>query len=888
MTRQTYSLAKALVRVHRCVLSVTGSTRPVSPGATLYSFGVRTPEQLERFKAHILAKGRPGLRPDEHGLAPAHLRELNNRWTLQSLARVLLDSRQFPYSGTTSAAPGADKGVGGRKARHRRVRRSEKFGAVGLRNNARTAREKVGTQSRTINRLAAALDMEPGLVKSIFKELALLAQEVVSRTGEFTVPGFGTLYLPKRKAREGRNPRTAETILIPTAHSLEFRLSERIKQAVAPKVGRSGKARGTPKSLRDFAVDPWREGTLHEHLLFMHAPLKPANVFRNLVAGNLVGAGTGEASRLRDIIRDTRQEGARKSRGTAGRGAFGQPKKGGAIAGGRHGRPPADAGAERGRESSRRRGDAAKVTFNFHAEMNERVIIGQFTNAEVIISREEIERAVGAASKGRQRAAAPKDKMEVEVVPVSNFESVGNFRTTVAPPQKGKPQHLNFGLKATHTGAGEVMVLVYQRQSILVNLVLRPRVVKTLGDGGSVRRAANSRPAPEADRSSRPLHELYIRELNPMPGMIRYLFYMKSPALGIQQDWETEIQMDNRRQYVENIYRNIEEQWGDSEADVDRFAAALRAYGGQLFDELIPKDLKSLLWKHREDIKSIHIISNEPFIPWEIVHLKSPGRGGQTRMPRETKFLGQMGVVRWLLPSAGSPPQRLRIREGRARYVLPKYIAESLKLPEAESEIDFVREKFSARPVPPFEGSLRRLISRPGAFDLLHLACHGHARMDNLSNAQLILQRDFVRGRYVTENLKWEVAQQFANLATDENRPMIVLNACQTGRVGYAPQSGARKAPRRILSGRADYRMSGLGGFARAFIEKGAGAFVGTLWNIGDNPARTFIETLYTQLLDGSTLAQATVKAREKARLAGDATWLAYVVYGHPHMKLVR
>jgi hypothetical protein len=528
------------------------------------------------------------------------------------------------------------------------------------------------------------------------------------------------------------------------------------------------------------------------------------------------------------------------------------------------------------------------VTFNFHAEMNGRVVISQFTNVEVIISREVIERAAGAASKGRQRAAAPKDKMEVEVVPVSNFESVGDFRTTVAPPQKGKPRHLNFGLKATHTGAGEVMVLVYQRQSILVNLVLRPRVVKTLGDGGSVRKTANSRPAAEADKSSRPLHELYIRELNPMPGMIRYLFYMKSPALGIQQDWETEVQMDNRRQYVENIYRNIEEQWGDSEADVDRFAAALRAYGGQLFDELIPKELKSLLWKHREDIKSIHIISNEPFIPWEIVHLKSPGRGGQTRMPRETKFLGQMGVVRWLLPSVGSPPQRLHIRKGRARYVLPKYIAESLKLPEAESEIDFVREKFSARPVPPFEDSLRRLLSKPGAFDLLHLACHGHARMDNLSNAQLILQRDFVRGRYVTESLKWEVAQQFANLATDENRPMIVLNACQTGRVGYAPQSGARKAPRRILSGRADYRMSGLGGFARAFIEKGAGAFVGTLWNIGDNPARTFIETLYTQLLDGSTLAQATVKAREKARLAGDATWLAYVVYGHPHMKLVR
>ena len=69
-------------------------------------------------------------------------------------------------------------------------------------------------------------------------------------------------------------------------------------------------------------------------------------------------------------------------------------------------------------------------------------------------------------------------------------------------------------------------------------------------------------------------------------------------------------------------------------------------------------------------------------------------------------------------------------------------------------------------------------------------------------------------------------------------------------------------------------------------MKGGAGAFIGTLWSVGDRPARIFSETLYSELLNSSNLAEATRKAREASRNAGDATWLAYVVYGHPHLKV--
>ncbi len=102
----------------------------------------------------------------------------------------------------------------------------------------------------------------------------------------------------------------------------------------------------------------------------------------------------------------------------------------------------------------------------------------------------------------------------------------------------------------------------------------------------------------------------------------------------------------------------------------------------------------------------------------------------------------------------------------------------------------------------------------------------------------------------------------------DGNRAVIVLNACQAGRLGF--------------------KLTGIGGFAQAFLKRGAGAFVGTLWSVVDQPARTFVETFYSELLKEASLAEATITAREEARQAGDATWLAYAVYGHPHARVIR
>ncbi|PYS84344.1 MAG: DNA-binding protein [Acidobacteria bacterium] len=91
------------------------------------------------------------------------------------------------------------------------------------------------SQSEVINHFAEKFDMKRAQVKEIFEELANLAASEVKGNGEFVLPGFGKMVLSERKAREGRNPQTGETIQIPAKTALKFRLSKGMKDSVVPK-----------------------------------------------------------------------------------------------------------------------------------------------------------------------------------------------------------------------------------------------------------------------------------------------------------------------------------------------------------------------------------------------------------------------------------------------------------------------------------------------------------------------------------------------------------------------------------------------------------------------------------------------------------------------------
>ena len=183
-----------------------------------------------------------------------------------------------------------------------------------------------------------------------------------------------------------------------------------------------------------------------------------------------------------------------------------------------------------------------------------------------------------------------------------------------------------------------------------------------------------------------------------------------------------------------------------------------------------------------------------------------------------------------------------------------------------------VKKMFTATKVEAEVSDVQQLLQQPGAFDLLHFCGHAEATGAELDDARLLLNE---RDDGTTENaLLANTVRHMAQLKSDGGQPIVFLNACESGRRSRS--------------------FTSMGGFAEAFVGGGAGLFIGTHWSVGDEPARTFVEAFYRAFAQPDTgdapmpLSVAVAKARQAARDGGDATWLAYVVYGHPQAVLRR
>jgi len=88
------------------------------------------------------------------------------------------------------------------------------------------------TKSQTLAALAEKAEMSKKDVADFMDMLAELAYSEVKTNGEFVLPGFGKFVKVNRKARQGRNPATGETIQIPAKTVVKFRVAKAAKDAV--------------------------------------------------------------------------------------------------------------------------------------------------------------------------------------------------------------------------------------------------------------------------------------------------------------------------------------------------------------------------------------------------------------------------------------------------------------------------------------------------------------------------------------------------------------------------------------------------------------------------------------------------------------------------------
>jgi hypothetical protein len=500
-----------------------------------------------------------------------------------------------------------------------------------------------------------------------------------------------------------------------------------------------------------------------------------------------------------------------------------------------------------------------RVMCYVRSNMPREILVKKATEVEIIVSLEQIKKQAGKASaSGRGKVFASK-KLRVRVRGVVNIKvDSAKSEFNIKVPKAGQPHTIKSLVSATHKGICKLAIDLWQGQQLVCTLELVTACVDKVRDTSKAEfTAKNISEKPY----SRPTVSLIITEAS-IGNSFYYDYRLDAPALNILKQYKSDVIKVDREKYVGKLYAEIEKLWSAAGNSAAQFAINLRSFGSKLFTSLLPADLQKDIYTNRKKIQAIEVLSTEPFIPWEMLLVRNPD---QSKSVKSTDmFLGEMGLTRWLYNTTRS--EQLSIRKGRAWYVIPDYTDTEFELSGSANEEKYLVEKFGAQAILPNPMKVISRLKKKGSFDLIHFCCHGEADTGNIMNSQLRLQNNNKSDESPAFLSESNISGVGSISKSADNRPLVVLNACQTGRLGND--------------------LIGTGGFAQAFLKAGAGAFVGALWSIDDLSAVSFITTFYDALKKGKTLSKAAILARGKAKSEGGSTWLSYVVYGHPFAKL--
>jgi hypothetical protein len=317
------------------------------------------------------------------------------------------------------------------------------------------------------------------------------------------------------------------------------------------------------------------------------------------------------------------------------------------------------------------------------------------------------------------------------------------------------------------------------------------------------------------------------------------------------------------RTYRYNLMREIEGLRKRKDVDgnllpPDEARKAIVRIGQRLYRDLFPEELRREYRQFRAQVQTLEIISDEPWIPWELI---KPYDYDEPAF--DDDFLcAQFDLARWVMPGF-VPATQVAVQS------LVCIAPTDSKLVAAQRErayIQAIAKRLGGTDLTPDAADKPRvigLLEGKAPVSLWHFACHGNYSDESPDNSPLIL----LGGKALHPNdLVGPVERR---LRTD--RPFVFLNACRAGGLGLS--------------------LTGLGGWAKVLVgDCRVGALIAPLWSVTDEPAEQFAEAFYGASQEvGSTFAQAARRARKAVREAAphDPTWLAYSLYAHPNARLV-
>lgn len=278
----------------------------------------------------------------------------------------------------------------------------------------------------------------------------------------------------------------------------------------------------------------------------------------------------------------------------------------------------------------------------------------------------------------------------------------------------------------------------------------------------------------------------------------------------------------------------------------------LREIGQVLYDELLTFSAKEILRGSRSDTLIIKIDDQLVHIPWELLYdgqqflcLRfSMGRVVKTRQPiasaihrRMERPLGMLILADPTGDLKGAYAEGMQIRDYMDQS--PDLVNVSLRSGDATAE------------------SIKTKLRN---FDIVHFAGHSDYDIDCPDNSGWRLHG----GSLCTSDI--------TKMAGSATMPaMVFANACQSA-----------LADKWTLEASFESKIFGL---ANAFLVAGVTHYIGTFWEVPDQPSSRFAIEFYKYLLAGIGVGQSLRKARQKLiELYGEETivWASYVLYGDP------
>lgn len=343
------------------------------------------------------------------------------------------------------------------------------------------------------------------------------------------------------------------------------------------------------------------------------------------------------------------------------------------------------------------------------------------------------------------------------------------------------------------------------------------------------------------------------------PGTYSYHWSCLSPHLDFDPSLEATITLSgNAQTFVNHLF----EPFATIQLDTHKHAT-LKGICEEIYDGT-PEIFKQAYWRLSEAAKdgvfefnNILFISDEPYIPWELMRVTDPQHQDEAEILSITHSVG-----RWLAGSSNYLTQQINVQRMVATgsdYVDQKHIP---NLPHVEAEMQQLTSRYQAETVPLNSEAVLGFLQN-GSAQAVHFACHGRMSMRTPYKSELLME-DHPQSITPPSISAYEV-----ETGLGAEHPLIFLNACQSGAMADS--------------------VSLVSGFPAAFLKAGASAVICPLWTVDDEQANVIAQLFYEAAFEqpGMTLGEIMQRIHQRWETEQQLTYLAYVLYGDPQTRVV-